>query len=106
MPTVILYAVEIADMERWVGSRDAGLLHEAKALLREDDEADWEDEELAVLDRLLERMVMRGELYEGLGDEESYYEVEVTLDDGSQVDVQLDERFEVVGTEQDGTDDD
>ncbi|MDP1805919.1 MAG: hypothetical protein Q8K72_12180 [Acidimicrobiales bacterium] len=30
-------------------------------------------------------------------DEESYYEVEVTLDDGSQVDVQLDERFAVVG---------
>ena len=37
-----------------------------------------------------------------VGDEESYYEVEVTLDDGSQVDVQLDEGFEVVGTEDDG----
>ena len=32
-----------------------------------------------------------------VGDEESYYEVEVTLDDGSQVDVQLDEEFNVVG---------
>ena len=32
-----------------------------------------------------------------VGDEESYYEVEVTLDDGSQVDVQLDENFNVVG---------
>ena len=31
------------------------------------------------------------------GDEESYYEVEVTLDDGSQVDVQLDRSFDVVG---------
>ena len=31
-----------------------------------------------------------------VGDEESYYEVEVTLDDGSQVDVQLDEGFNVV----------
>ena len=30
------------------------------------------------------------------GDEESLYEVEVTLDDGSQVDVQLDENFNVV----------
>lgn len=28
-----------------------------------------------------------------VGDEESYYEVEVTLDDGSQIDVQLDEDF-------------
>ena len=35
-------------------------------------------------------------------DEESYYEVEVTLDDGRQVDVQLDENFNVVGTEDDG----
>jgi uncharacterized membrane protein YkoI len=33
-----------------------------------------------------------------VGDEESYYEVEVTLDDGRQVDVQLDEAFDVVGT--------
>jgi uncharacterized membrane protein YkoI len=37
-----------------------------------------------------------------VGDEESYYEVEVTLADGSQVDVQLDTAFEVVGSEQDG----
>jgi hypothetical protein len=34
-----------------------------------------------------------------VGDEESLYEVEVTLDDGSQVDVQLDEGFNVVGDE-------
>jgi uncharacterized membrane protein YkoI len=36
-----------------------------------------------------------------VGDEDSYYEVEVTLDDGSQVDVQLDEQFNVVGDEVD-----
>ena len=41
------------------------------------------------------------------GDEESYYEVEVTRDDGSQVDVQLDRDFNVVGQSSDGkTDDD
>lgn len=34
-----------------------------------------------------------------VGDEESLYEVEVTLGDGSQVDVQLDESFAVVSTE-------
>ncbi len=37
-----------------------------------------------------------------VGDEESYYEVEVTLDDGSQVDVQLDEQLNVVSSEADG----
>jgi hypothetical protein len=36
-----------------------------------------------------------------VGDEESYYEVEVTLDDGPQIDVQLDEQFNVVGGEAD-----
>lgn len=35
------------------------------------------------------------------GDEESYYEVEVTLDGGRQVDVQLDKEFKVVGSEAD-----
>ncbi len=41
-----------------------------------------------------------------VGDEESYYEVEVTLDDGSQVDVQLDKSFNVVGSEGDGSGED
>jgi uncharacterized membrane protein YkoI len=36
-----------------------------------------------------------------VGDEESYYEVEVELDNGDQVDVQLDRDFEVVGSETD-----
>ena len=36
-----------------------------------------------------------------VGDEESYYEVEVTRDDGSEVDVQLDRSFQVVGDEAD-----
>ena len=36
-----------------------------------------------------------------VGDEESRYEVEVTLADGSQVDVQLDDNFQVVTTKTD-----
>jgi hypothetical protein len=36
-----------------------------------------------------------------VGDEESLYEVEVTTADGSQVDVQLDENFAVVGSKTD-----
>jgi uncharacterized membrane protein YkoI len=41
-----------------------------------------------------------------VGDEESYYEVEVTLDDGSQVDVQLDRDLNVVGGESDDGEED
>ena len=40
-----------------------------------------------------------------VGDEEGYYEVEVTRDDGSQVDVHLDRDFNVLGAEGDGQDD-
>ena len=36
-----------------------------------------------------------------VGDEDSYYEVEVTLEDGSQIDVQVDEQFNVVSGEHD-----
>ena len=36
-----------------------------------------------------------------VGDEESYYEVEVTMGDGTRVDVQLDEDFVVVGSSAD-----
>jgi len=41
-----------------------------------------------------------------VGDEESHYEVEVTRDDGSQVDVQLDRGFHVVGAEADSESED
>ena len=41
-----------------------------------------------------------------VGDEESYYEVEVTLDDGTEVDVQLDADFQVVSSEADTADTD
>ena len=36
-----------------------------------------------------------------VGDEEGYYEVEITNDDGSQVDVHLDRDFNVLGTSAD-----
>ncbi|BDV31607.1 hypothetical protein [Microbacterium terricola] len=40
-----------------------------------------------------------------VGDEESLYEVEVTRGDGTQIDVQLDENFAVVGSKTDTEDD-
>ncbi len=39
-----------------------------------------------------------------VGDEESCCEVAITLDDGSEVDAQLDEKVNVVGTEPEGVD--
>ena len=39
-----------------------------------------------------------------LGDEEGYYEVEVTLQDGTEVDVHLDQNFNVIGSDNDKDD--
>lgn len=39
-----------------------------------------------------------------IGDEEGYYEIEVTLDDGREVDVHLDEGFAILGSEAEGND--
>ncbi len=62
---------------------------------------DREQAEKAALEETGEGRVTETEV----DDEESKYEVEVTLDDGTQVDVQLDEDFNVVSTENDGVDD-
>ena len=55
----------------------------------------------AALDHIGEGRVTETEV----DDEESKYEVEITRPNGTQVDVQLDASFNVVGTEDDGLDD-
>lgn len=82
------------DAEHATGSEDA-----------REDEAEGPDQSIAGAN--LERASQVALSYFGEGrvtateieDEESYYEIEVTLDDGSQVDVQLDESFRVLGTD-------
>ncbi len=54
---------------------------------------DLERASAAALEHLGEGRVTATEV----GDEESYYEIEVELDNGRQVDVQLDESFDFVG---------
>ncbi len=79
----------------------------------EDEGGDANETDTAITGSYLERasQVALEHLGEGrvtdteVGDEESYYEIEVTLDDGSQVDVQLDERFNVVSSDPDSRND-
>jgi hypothetical protein len=80
MATVLLYAVDLDEMRRWVGCGDAALVREGLSILREDDEADWEPEELQLLERLLHRMVMEGRLYEELPEAERYYLTQLLID--------------------------
>ena len=79
------------------------------ALAGSDDDATEQPIEGAALERAQDAALQEtggGEVTgTEVGDEESYYEVEVTLDDGSQVDVQLDRDFRVVGSEADHEDD-
>jgi hypothetical protein len=80
----------------------------------DDEGADADETDIAITGPDLERasQVALDHLGEGrvtdteVGDEDSYYEIEVTLDDGSQVDVQLDEGFNVVSADPDSVTDD
>ena len=81
MAVTVIYAVELAELERWIGARDPRMLREAREALREgDEEEEWEPEELRVLDRLLARMVNEGKLYEGLEPTERYYLTQLLID--------------------------
>jgi hypothetical protein len=81
MATTVIYAVEMEELERWVGARDERKLREARELLREgSDDEEWEPEELKVLDRLLVRVVNEGKLYEGLDPSERYYLTQLLID--------------------------
>ena len=78
----------------------------------EEDELEGEDQPItgealqraseAALDYIGEGRVTDTEV----GDEEGYYEVEVTLDNGQEVDVHLDENFNVLSREDEGEGDD
>jgi uncharacterized membrane protein YkoI len=82
----------------------------------EEDEAPGQDDATeqpitaSALDRASETALAHvggGEVTETeVGDEEGYYEVEVTRADGSQVDVHLNRGFDVLGTEGDGATED
>ncbi|MGI9621255.1 MAG: PepSY domain-containing protein [Acidimicrobiales bacterium] len=71
-----------------------------------------DDEELPITGPALERASAAALAHTGegrvtdteVGDEDSFYEVEVTLENGSEVDVQLDEGFNVVGAEAETSD--
>lgn len=93
-----------------VGGRDVF----AQAVEVDDEGAEVEDAEdaaegadVAITGRALEQAGAAAIAHMGdgrvtdseVGDEEGYYEIELTLDDGRQVDVHLDEAFNVLSTE-------
>ena len=77
---VVLYAVDLDELRRWVGLKDERAFLCALDTIRSDEEADWEPEELEALERLLRRMVFEGRLYEGLDRDERYYLTQLLID--------------------------
>lgn len=81
MAVTVIYAVDLQDLERWVGARDERWLREVRGILREEEAGEeWEPEEREVLERLLVRMANEGMLYEGLPPEERYYLTQLLID--------------------------
>ena len=75
----------------------------------EKDETEDEEEDVAITGNELEQASAAALKYIGegrvtdseVGDEEGYYEIEITLDNGQEVDVHLDENFNVLSHESD-----
>jgi len=79
----------------------------------DDDEEDEEEIDVPITGTALERASAVALEYIGegrvtdteVGDEEGYYEIEIRLDNGKEIDVHLDEDFNVLSTEMDDEDD-
>lgn len=77
MVTLIFYAVDINDLDSWVGRGDARALKAALAALSEDEEAGWDP---AWLEQALRRVIVEGQLYEGLDRDEQYDLTQLLID--------------------------
>ena len=82
--------------------------------LEDENELEDESEDLPITGNALERANAAALAYIGegrvtdteVGDEEGYYEIEITKDNGKEVDVHLDENFNVLSKEDDEEEDD
>jgi hypothetical protein len=78
--SVILYAADLDELRRWIGSKDERWFDEALRAIRDDEDAGWEGDLLPVLERLLRRMVFEGQLYAGLTEDDRYYLTQLLVD--------------------------
>ncbi len=80
---------------------------DADELTDVNDEAEEYSEDVAIIGNALEQASAAALVYLGegrvtdteVGDEEGFYEIELTLNSGRQVDVHLDENFKILGQE-------
>ena len=83
-------------------------------LVPQEESAEDEEVEMPIIGNALERASTAALAYVGegrvtdseVGDEEGYYEIEITLEDGSEVDVHIDENFKELSVEIGNAEDD
>jgi len=75
---VVLYVVDLDELRAWVGCGDQRKRDEAWEAIQEDEE--WAPDALEMLQELLDRVVMRGQLYGGLGEAEKYLVTQILVD--------------------------
>lgn len=78
--SVVLYAVDLSELTSLVGCKNQESFDVAWQAIRDDEDTDWEPEELAVLERLLRRLIFDGQLYTGIAAEERYYLTQLLID--------------------------
>jgi hypothetical protein len=78
--SVVLYAVDLDELTSLVGCKSQESFDVAWEAVQDDEDLEWEPEELAVLERLLRRMIFEGKLYDGIAAEERYYLTQLLID--------------------------
>ncbi len=115
MSSVFITAVSSEDSTQQNKAAIRLLPSESSQNIENDDKDDNEKEDVPITGSALERASATALAYIGegrvtdteIGDEEGYYEIEITLNNGRQVDVHLDRNFNVLSAEwEDEGDDD
>lgn len=78
--SVVLYAVDLTELTDLIGCKDQKAFEAAWITVSEEEDVDWEPEEMAVLEKLLRRIIFDGQTYEGLEPEERYYTTQLLID--------------------------
>jgi hypothetical protein len=78
--SVVLYAVDLSELTSLVGCKDEVAFQRAWEVVQEDEDMDWDPGEVALLERLLRRLIFEGQLYTGVAAEERYYLTQLLID--------------------------
>ena len=111
---VILIALNSISILAINSSKDKSIDLNLKEVSDDEDSFDEIEKEIPITGTALERASATALEYIGegrvtdseMGDEDGYYEIEITLDNNNQVDVHLDKNFNVISTEWENEDDD